>query len=759
MSSEREEKKMDSAFAPYNFIPMLEGEAKQDVAARDEVPSFNDTPEGTLTGHIDYDLRALDNLHVGAETGGKNQKEKSYDTIHPFFQNGEGKYAIPGSTMRGFVRSHAELLSGSYPDSVTDDIFLYRKFASKCKTVRNEYSDRMKSEKRRENARKNQQKTGDQNALPSVMRVPDDVKAGYIVNHNGRYFIIPVQEFGDTGTTFFRVHEADLRKADKLSANQYMYNSQLTIGEEPDRRDHNDAYRPYRGVKTRFSYDRASHRLNLYGQDEEGILLNSGWIDKKTHHYLVSAAEKSGNGSVEIPLELSASYKADYERNCIQNKALKEEKDFYELPENGKKKLFFYKLIKIDGTEKLIGFGPTPYFRIYYDHRLRDGLLVKKGRGLDYAEAIFGYAGKEESLKSRVTFENCVVQTVPLTRTVSLTLAGPKLSSFPMYISQKREEDSDALLPASDLRTYNAESFKTNGYKFYWKRSRAIESMDEVEKSTRNQASGDKKNTKIESKLQAVHTTPENPVVFHGRIDFENLRPDELGLVLMSLRLQEETEPESYLIGRGKPYGMGRISPKNIHLFCMDQKERFLSVSPTETDCTDKIADYKKAFLSVMDKDYMESSMYKTYLAVIRQDNADSYLNQYDGKTAWSDADENRHVVYMPLDSKMAEVPDYKACLPLDSALKILNDSNNPMQEAVVTDIRDQGNGNGYCVTVRLPDGTEGVRCYQNKNTRDSEHAIGSIRVGSRVILRAEYKKAKKPGKPDRVLATEWWII
>ena len=761
--NKKEEKSMKSALSPYSFIPMLEGEAKQDISSIEEVPAFNVSQEGTLTGHIEYDLKVTSNLHVGAESGKKTEDDtkKQNNGPRPFFRNGNGKFAIPGSTMRGFVRSHAELLSGSYPDSITDETFLYRKFASKCKKVRDEYSDRMKSEQRRENAKENQKKSGNKDALPSVMQVPDDVKAGWIVNKNGKYSIIPVQEFGATGTTFFRIHEADLRKANKLAENQYMYTTQIDRNDKnaPDDRDANLDYRPYRGVKTKFSYDRTSQKLSLCGSDEEGVLLNSGWIHGKKHHYLVSAAKASGNGSIAVDLNLAVSYMDDYKRNCIQNKKLEDEADFYALPEEGEEKLFFYKVKKIDGKDKLVGFGPTPYFRIYFDHRAKDGITVTEGSGLDYAKAIFGYAEEKVSLKGRVFFENCVADSVPTTRNISLTLSGPKATSFPMYVNQIDDDQSDKLLPVDELHTYNMNPFRLNGYKFYWKRSKAIESMDEVAKPTENQKSGEEQNTKIQSKLQVVLATPKKPVAFHGRIDFENLKPDELGLVLMSLRLQNESEPESYLIGSGKPYGMGKVSLVNIHLYCMDQKERFRLVNPVETDCTDEIETYKQMFISEMGEGYTKSDMYTTYLGVARQDNADTYLDQYNGKLSWS-KDKNQHVVYMPLDSKTKDVPDYKSCLPLEPARKVMERLSNPLQDAVVTDVTRQNNDKGYCVYVRLADGTENVRCYQDKNIKDFKDItkIANLEKGDKIKLRVKYIKSNTPKKSDRIMASEWWI-
>ena len=59
-------------------------------------------------------------------------------------------------------------------------------------------------------------------------------------------------------------------------------------------------------------------------------------------------------------------------------------------------------------------FGFTPRIRIFYKHKVKDGLPSdQKRKVIDYAKAIFGYSSKsddqkQKSYKSRVSFSDAV---------------------------------------------------------------------------------------------------------------------------------------------------------------------------------------------------------------------------------------------------------------------------------------------------------------------------------------------------------------
>ena len=85
--------------APYNFVPL-----GSRVYRKDSITKHNEITG--LSGSLEYQVTAQTPILVD---GGDEH----------FYKNKDGKAAIPGSTMRGLVRSNMQILSQS---SIVDDI-------------------------------------------------------------------------------------------------------------------------------------------------------------------------------------------------------------------------------------------------------------------------------------------------------------------------------------------------------------------------------------------------------------------------------------------------------------------------------------------------------------------------------------------------------------------------------------------------------------------------------------------------------------
>ena len=437
----------DFSFAPYNFIPFPEVPVPKPYAKKEELPGHDESDKEFFSGRIGFNVKALSEIAVGGNRiteGGRN--------VNDFCRDVSGRFVIPGSTMRGFIRSHAEILGFAYPEYITDETYLYRKLAGNCKTARTEYNEELKADKE------------------GGLRLPNGVKAGWIYKKGTSYYIQPVREFGKTGTTFFQIHERDLRKADVLTSNQYMYtglirkfyphnpnnlNAELRSYNRDLGNAKNGNYKPYRGYTVSFDYE-DGRVLHIGGKEAEfkGTVLNSAWMNGKTHHYLVSA-EAVGE-AFEVPRDQVAEYNADYEKNCIQNKKLY--KSFYGLPDDKdkeKRKLFFYKKGR-DG--RLIGFGPTPYFRIFYKQAVKAGIPMDNQKsGYDYVQGMFGFVNGQDAYKGRITFCDAVYTGSGMRlNNLPVLLMGPRGTAIQMYLDQ-RGKDSNT------LNTYNTKKFKLRG--------------------------------------------------------------------------------------------------------------------------------------------------------------------------------------------------------------------------------------------------------------------------------------------------------
>ncbi len=596
---------MGKSFAPYNFIPFSEKEVPTPYLSGNDLPRF-DHPDGEYSGRIDYEVHNWTGISVGGNRPKNPKKDEVYDGT--FCTDGNGDFIIPGSTMRGFIRNHVEILSASYPEMIGDQRYLFRKFADSCTKVRDEYKKKLQATK------------------TSKLRIPDHVRAGFLYKEKVKgqevYYILPAKAFGKEGNTFFQVHEVDLRKARALPENCYMYREQIEkYNKEKDslkiyngriEKKKNKDYKAYRGISVTFDY---TDRICNIGKGVlKGILLNSAWMNGKTHHYIVSG--EKGTSPFSVDKKKILSYQEDYRRNCVQNDEIKKNREFYGLPEKyglDNAKLFFYKLKDGSATGELVGFGPTPYFRVFYDFPVLKGIPCQKPRkGYDYTQALFGFTRSSDSYKSRLSFTNCVIQDKAVkAHQVKIYAGSPRGTAFQMYLDQegKRKED---------LNTYNYEYFKLRGYKFYWKHSVPIQgNMSNVEPNT------------------SIAVIPQNNC-FRGSIYFENLKKEELGLLLWALGIKEEgkkTGVETWQIGNGKPYGFGKISLENIRIKRIDPVRRYTSLEVEEKDITEQALELKQCYQEYLKKhfgiDFQTEDSLKVYQAYAEQENAEDYLGAH----------------------------------------------------------------------------------------------------------------------------------
>lgn len=635
------------SFAPYNFIPFSESvKTPVEYSTREDLPAHNTFSDEMLSGRIEYNITALTDIIVGGADSDRSLKK--------FFKDGQGRYAIPGSTMRGFIRSHAELLSFSYPDMIDDAMYLYRKFADSSKKLRDEYTSRMKADKE------------------SEYGIPNGVKAGYIYCRREKggthYYIRPVKEFGTLGTTFFKVHENTLRKANVLSPKHCMYTRELPSFKPKSSKTALDEYRKkyiplikkmknnnysaYRGRVVKFSYNEGHIAdVNNDNAPYSAMVLNSSYIDGKTHHYFVSAEMETSVSPIPIEDDYIEAYRNDLARNSIQNKKLKEKNkpgfSFYELDDkeiSEKGKLFFY---KIDEKGRLLGFGPTPYFRILYKNSVSKGIPYSVDSGYDFVKSMFGFTDKSESYKSRISFQNAVITKEAGSYTKKMMVSGsPRGTAVQMYLDQsdKRKEN---------LASYNDESFRLRGYKVYWKRSKPMGYVSEK----------DNMNTTYEI-IKAGS-------VFSGSIYYNNLTKEELGLLLLSIQYKnpETTKhDETYLIGGAKAYGFGKIRIDDIELYSDDVRKSLLSLNATdEKKSADDIDNYKKYYKDTLKREYdidLDSTdTVKVYKSYGMSDQADQYLSGYE-------------TGYMSVKDRNKDLPGYPDRYPLATAEIIMQESN-----------------------------------------------------------------------------------
>jgi hypothetical protein len=145
-------------------------------------------------------------------------------------------------------------------------------------------------------------------------------------------------------------------------------------------------------------------------------------------------------------------------------------------------------------------------------------------------------------------------------------LSGPKATTFQHYLVQDGRAGQNGHHPDNKvaLAHYGTPPNETQirGYKLYWHKGK----QPDIEASA-TELAHPKQLTKIKP-LQAG-------VRFRFKVYFENLRPEELGLLWWALALPGEPGKQyRHKLGMGKPLGMGAVAI-TPHLFITDRKTRY----------------------------------------------------------------------------------------------------------------------------------------------------------------------------------------
>lgn len=463
--------------APYNFVPF----SRKILEYIEAIPDHDAADPALKTGEIHVTLTADTPVFVS-----DGNKEKPH-----FFKGPDGRYMLPGSTIRGMVRQNMQILGFGLVRSgedIEDQRLFYRRLADKKGTVfeklKKYYGDLL--------GVKQEWRNGKPYATPRA------VKAGYLRKVGDSYQIQPVEG------TFFRVS----RKHPDV----------LKFGDEPSR-------------AIPVSYTATGKRVvqispGIVKGMEQGVLLYTGRPVGKKPNPLYLFPKANEDEKAAIKLEEDALLNAtDQELRANFLRGDGHDPEFWSLPKDGESKPVFF--AKYQGHTY---FGMSLFLRLRYLNSIAKGLpqnhreKQKKAGFLDWPRAILGWAETTSSRRSRVSFGDFPaqgkLQELPLVKTV---LGNPKISYYPSYVVNGEHYDQDG--------------FQLRGYKQYW-----LKEVQDTKAGTENVAS-------------QLRPLPEG-TVFSGVIRYRNLRPEELGLLLWAIRLEEGCYQS---VGMGKPYGYGRM--------------------------------------------------------------------------------------------------------------------------------------------------------------------------------------------------------
>ena len=162
--------------APYNFIPLSE-KVLLPYNSIEELPPHDRMDPALKTGEIHVSMVA--DTPVFVSDGDKNEPH--------FFRGNNGKYMIPGSTIRGMVRENMQILGFGLMRTGEDleDVQIYfREIASARESVGNALKEYYRSALDVQTKR---------TASGSTYTIPQNVCAGYLRREGQSYKIYPTK--------------------------------------------------------------------------------------------------------------------------------------------------------------------------------------------------------------------------------------------------------------------------------------------------------------------------------------------------------------------------------------------------------------------------------------------------------------------------------------------------------------------------------------------------------------------------------------
>ena len=522
--------------APFNFVPLSNEVFFPDWA--DQISQ--DIPfEDGLSGSIDVELTAetpifVRNGHSKSDAVDKNGNYQS------FSRTPDGKYFIPGTSVKGCIRNVLEILS-----------FGKMRVDSNAKFAQREWND------------------------PSLYSIKNPnkqakIRCGWLCRKDNRYIIKLCKGFPQRialshidnhfKTTVFEEHFSaersfNITKPTNLNGKEY----------DPKTAAFKYALLESIGVsrndlkKLRFSkdekYSKAGRGVDFNSLGElTGTLVFTGQPDK-AKNWGKSRNVNAGKffefvfpDEIQKEIDLDESTFKKYKFIYSDSEDWKDWSS--ELDKGGIPIFLQYE------NNRLIDFGLALLYRLPYSHSVSDLEQSRRAKdGLDLADCVFGCINDNESIKGRVLFSNFVSHNAELDKQFTLILNSPKASYYPVYIKQQ-EQPNDCKGIVSKYKTYN--DGRLVGWKRYHLRNGVwVKCMD---------------NEKLDTTIYPLKSGS----TFYGKVIFHNLKLEELGALLSALTFHNNSNLCRHQIGQAKPYGFGVVSVDVKSVTCSDS-DKFTS--------------------------------------------------------------------------------------------------------------------------------------------------------------------------------------
>jgi CRISPR-associated protein (TIGR03986 family) len=435
---------------------------------------------------------------------------------------------LPGTTIRGVLRTIVEIIGDAPLDPVNDRRYSYRTVADVPNPARRNGSPNPNFDP----------------LAPRYKAIMKQVKAGYLNRQSpqGSWNITPSVRNGK----YYRVTDDST--------------FQRKLVEFDDRTAVPGAY----GQADAIPAGKWQLKTNITAAGwKHGWLIASRPMENKTHNWIIGAPD------LLKKIQVSPDDRKLHEEAGISgwiDEAI--EKKEFDLQAGIP---CFFSICTLNGQPHTF-IGPTRNFRVPYLRRLGEAIPVSMRRPnpcpqWDLAQAIFGRTTRsagEPGARTRIFVEDakCLGSVAPALRGEKTIVPGdPKPTTFQHYVVQTSDDLAKSI-------TWDNNDAVARGHKLYWHRPGADGQIRE--------AGG----RQLERGTATTTFAPTaSGAIFAVRVRFENLRAYELGAVLTAIDLPQGC---AHHLGMGKPLGLGSFKFKNVQLQVFDFKNRYSSFFDNE---------------------------------------------------------------------------------------------------------------------------------------------------------------------------------
>ncbi len=510
----------------YNFVPLNENVffPKWGNFVNHDVP-FKDAKSGKL------------NLTITTETpifirgGGQKDRDEHDNAVTLLFPKKDDRYFIPGSSIKGMLRSVLEIMSFGKLNQFNKD-------------------------EKRSSVRDMNNKD-----LYDLLYNVNDLKMGWLVkNGTGNPSPFKILDVGYLGNLRFPGNPISVTHRTLGLGNQ--------LDEFINTKDLGRKYAIYNSIH----HDSAT---NFLSHTNPVIVITSN-INGKRNEF------KFDNPNLFInSYHISQGQFDDFDLKYHTKDEINGNWEFWKGKlKNGKHVPVFF---RVDEDDQLIDFGLTVLYKMLYRYTAKD--LIKKfqpdcdSHTFDLTECIFGSIENEKALKGRVSIAPAFITSnineaeLPIKEKI---LGSPKKSFYPFYIKQDVYNDGELLrdhtnanatVPYKTLMDFDIDKNNNDEYpasEISGRKRYPVHTVIQEELGDVN--STNEENEKIKIKFKPL---PES-TVFNTDLHYHNLRPVELGAILSAISFHN-TPDCKHNIGMAKPLGYGRI---NIEIKGMDITEQ-----------------------------------------------------------------------------------------------------------------------------------------------------------------------------------------